>query len=83
MHLLLYEGSGQPAEKRSGSAGGYVPAFRFAQEDLELERGVVLEEIDMYEDSPEDVAIDKLFESCYDGSALGRPILGTAERSSR
>ena len=52
---------------------------RFAQEDLELERGVVLEEIDMYEDSPEDVAIDKLFERCYDGSALGRPILGTAE----
>ena len=52
---------------------------RFAQEDIELERGVVLEEIDMYEDSPEDVAIDKLFESCYDGSALGRPILGTEE----
>ena len=40
---------------------------RFAQEDIELERGVVLEEIDMYEDSPEDVAIDKLFEKCYDG----------------
>ena len=52
---------------------------RFAQEDIDLERGVVLEEIDMYEDSPEDVAIDKLFEKCYDGSALGRPILGTAE----
>lgn len=33
----------------------------------------------MYEDSPEDVAIDKLFEKCYDGSALGRPILGTEE----
>lgn len=52
---------------------------RFAQEDIDLERGVVLEEIDMYEDSPEDVAIDKLFEQCYAGSALGRPILGTAE----
>nr|WP_297180705.1 pitrilysin family protein [uncultured Agathobaculum sp.] len=52
---------------------------RFAQEDINLERGVVLEEIDMYEDSPEDVAIDKLFEQCYAGSALGRPILGTAE----
>ena len=52
---------------------------RFAQEDLELERGVVLEEIDMYEDSPEDVAVDKLFESCYDGCSLGRPILGTEE----
>ena len=52
---------------------------RFAQEAIDLERGVVLEEIDMYEDSPEDVAIDKLFEACYAGSALGRPILGTAE----
>ncbi len=52
---------------------------RFAPEDLELERGVVLEEIGMYEDSPEDVAIDKLFEACYAGSALGRPILGTPE----
>ena len=51
----------------------------FAQSDLDLERGVVLEEIDMYEDSPEDVAIEKLFETCYAGSSLGRPILGTAE----
>lgn len=52
---------------------------RFAQEDIELERGVVLEEIDMYEDTPDDVAIEKLFERCYAGSALGRPILGTPE----
>ena len=52
---------------------------RFDQRDIELERGVVLEEIGMYEDSPEDVAIDKLFEQCYAGSALGRPILGTPE----
>ncbi len=52
---------------------------RFAQQDIELERGVVLEEIDMYEDTPDDVAIEKLFEKCYEGSSLGRPILGTAE----
>lgn len=52
---------------------------KFAQSDIELERGVVLEEIDMYEDSPEDVAIDKLFEACYADSPLGRPILGTPE----
>lgn len=51
----------------------------FAQSDIELERGVVLEEIDMYEDSPEDVAVEKLFEQCYRGSSLGRPILGTPE----
>ncbi len=52
---------------------------KFAPEDITLEKGVVLEEIGMYEDSPEDVAIDKLFEACYAGSALGRPILGKPE----
>lgn len=52
---------------------------QFAQKELELERGVVLEEIDMYEDSPEDVATERLFESCYADAALGRPILGTRE----
>lgn len=52
---------------------------RFADEDIALERGVVLEEIDMYEDTPEDVATEKLFESCFAGSALGRPILGTKQ----
>ncbi len=51
----------------------------FSQSDLEMERGVVLEEIDMYEDSPEDVATEKLFEGCYAGTALGRPILGKEE----
>ncbi len=49
---------------------------RFDDADIELERGVVLEEIDMYKDSPEDVATEKIFESCFAGSALGRPILG-------
>lgn len=52
---------------------------RFADEDIELERGVVLEEIDMYEDTPEDVATEKLFEACYADTALGRPILGTEQ----
>lgn len=52
---------------------------RFAAEELALEKGVVYEEIGMYEDSPEDVAIEKLFESCYQGSGLGRPILGGRE----
>lgn len=54
-----------------------------ADEDIELERGVVLEEIDMYEDTPEDVATEKLFEACYEGTALGRPILGTEETLAR
>ncbi len=52
---------------------------KFDKDDLVLERGVVLEEIGMYEDSPEDVAIDKLFEACYNGSSLGMPVLGKPE----
>ena len=51
----------------------------FTAQDIALERGVVLEEIDMYEDTPEDVATEKLFENCFAGSALARPILGTKE----
>lgn len=48
---------------------------RFSQEDVENERGVILEEIDMYDDSPEDLTVERLFAKCFKG-ALGRPILG-------
>ena len=50
---------------------------RFAQEDVETERGVVLEEIGMYEDSPEDLVSERLAAAVYKGSPLARPILGT------
>ena len=50
---------------------------KFAQKDIDLERGVVLEEIGMYEDSPEDLATEKLFENCFESSPLGSPVLGT------
>ena len=45
---------------------------RFAQEDVELERSVILEEIGMYEDAPEDLCADRLSMAVY----KGRPILG-------
>ena len=48
---------------------------RFAQEDLELERGVVLEEIDMYRDTPEDIVVEQLMGRIFPG-ALGKPVLG-------
>ena len=51
----------------------------FHQEDIEGERGVICEEIDMYEDSPEDLVSDQLIEAVYPGSSLGAPILGTRE----
>ena len=50
---------------------------RFDQGDVETERGVVLEEIGMYEDSPEDLVSERLAAAVYKGSPLARPILGT------
>lgn len=50
---------------------------RFDQGDTETERGVILEEIGMYEDTPEDLAAERLSAAVYKGSPLARPILGT------
>ncbi len=51
-------------------------ASRFAEEDVVTERGVILEEIDMYEDTPEDLCAERLATAVYRGSSLARPILG-------
>ena len=48
----------------------------FAEEDVRQERGVILEEMDMYRDSPEDMVSEQLIAKCFPGS-LGRPVLGT------
>ena len=52
---------------------------KFDQSAAETERGVILEEIDMYEDTPDDLCGEKLFERVYAGSPLSRPILGRKE----
>src|SRR5699024_3504138 len=49
---------------------------RFDEDDVENERGVIFEEIDMYEDSPEDLVTERQSTAVYRGSALARPILG-------
>lgn len=51
----------------------------FSEEDVELERGVILEEINMYEDSPEDVAIELLSRVAWGDNPLGYSIAGTLE----
>ena len=51
----------------------------FAQEEIERERGVVLEEIYMSEDAPDDDVHEILWKVMYPDDALGRPILGTEE----
>lgn len=52
---------------------------RFDEQDVQTERGVILEEIDMYEDTPDDLCAEKLFGAVFPGNALARPILGSEE----
>ena len=49
----------------------------FSQEEIEKEISVVIEEIKMYEDSPEDIVHDKLSEVIFSGSPMAYNILGT------
>lgn len=53
---------------------------KMEEEDFEKERGVILEEIAMCEDTPEDLVYDLLAEAYFGEHALSRPILGTAEQ---
>lgn len=51
----------------------------FLPEEIERERQVVLEEIYMSEDAPDDDVHEILWSVMYPDDALGRPILGTAK----
>jgi len=53
---------------------------KMEEEDFEKERGVILEEIAMCEDTPEDLVYDLLAEAYFGDHALSRPILGTAQQ---
>ena len=52
----------------------------FAAEDIEKEKSVVLQEIKMVEDTPDDLIHDLFAERVWAGHPLGRPILGIWER---
>ena len=52
---------------------------KFDNKDIDKERSVILEELKMYEDSPEDLAYDMLLEYIYEGDGLGMNILGTRD----
>ncbi len=52
---------------------------KFDKDELEKEKGVIIEEINMSEDTPEDICLDLLSESYYGKQGLGRTILGTAK----
>jgi predicted Zn-dependent peptidase len=52
---------------------------RLAEDDLVNEREIVLEEIAMYEDDPQDKVFDVLGEAVFPGHPLGRAIIGRAD----
>jgi predicted Zn-dependent peptidase len=47
--------------------------------EFESERKVILEEIAMHEDAPDELVHDLFFRSMWDGHPLGRPVLGYNE----
>lgn len=51
----------------------------YADEEIEKEKGVVLEEINMCEDTPEEVCLDNLSLAFFGNEGLGRTILGPEE----
>jgi predicted Zn-dependent peptidase len=53
--------------------------LRPAYPDIESERQVVIEEIAMYEDEPQDKVHDVLAEAIFGEHPLGRPIIGRAD----
>ncbi len=52
---------------------------KFDENELDKERNVIIEEINMYEDSPEEQVHDLLSENVFLENSLGYPILGTKD----
>ncbi len=55
----------------------------FPARELVKEKDVVLEEMKMYEDTPEDIIFDHFEAVTYDGHPLGRPVIGSPKTVSR
>ena len=51
----------------------------FQQEEIEKERGVILQELANGEDTPDDIVFDYYYETLYKNQPIGRPIIGTKE----
>ncbi|NEZ46095.1 insulinase family protein [Clostridium niameyense] len=52
---------------------------KFLEEDIEKEKKVVIEEINMSEDSPEDVLVDLFSRAAWENDSSSYPILGTID----
>lgn len=59
--------------------GDILQNSTFSQEELERERGVIIQEIGQAEDTPDDVVFDLMQQAAYPDQPIGRPILGTID----
>lgn len=57
-----------------------ITSPQFAEDELLKEREVVVQEIKQTYDDPGDIVFDYMQAQAFAGQAMGRPILGTAER---
>jgi predicted Zn-dependent peptidase len=59
--------------------GDMVTSSTISREDVEAEREVILDEIAMHDDDPDDVVSNVYAAKAWGGSPLGRPVAGTVE----
>jgi predicted Zn-dependent peptidase len=59
--------------------GDMITSSVISEEDVEAERDVILDEIAMHDDDPDDVVHNLFAEQAFGDSPLGRPIAGTAD----
>lgn len=66
-------------DKAIGVLSDMVTKPLIKEEELKREQGVIIEEINMYEDLPQERAEEELENILYSGSNLGRLIIGTKQ----
>ncbi len=59
--------------------GDILSHSTFDPDELERERGVILQEIGQARDTPDDIVFDHFQETAYPSQPMGRPVLGTEE----
>ncbi len=59
--------------------GDILTHSTFERDELERERGVILQEIGQANDTPDDIIFDHFQETAYPGQPMGRPVLGTED----
>ncbi len=57
--------------------GDILTHSTFAADEIERERGVILQEIGQANDTPDDIIFDHFQQTAFPGQAMGRPVLGT------